>query len=100
MTWSEPDQDTTEVVFLDVGQGDATLVITPENNTILIDGGGTQDSGEVGQYTLLPYLKSRGITRIDLMISTHPDQDHIDGLLTVLDALDAVSYTHLSCQPL
>ena len=88
MTWSEPDQDTTEVVFLDVGQGDATLVITPENNTILIDGGGTQDSGEVGQYTLLPYLKSRGITRIDLMISTHPDQDHIDGLLTVLDALD------------
>ncbi|NLF79885.1 MAG: DNA internalization-related competence protein ComEC/Rec2, partial [Clostridia bacterium] len=75
----------TEIVFIDVGQGDCALVITPDKKTILIDGGGNAWSpGSVGEYSLLPYLKSRGVTRIDLMINSHPHADHTDGLLSVL----------------
>jgi competence protein ComEC len=79
----------TEIVFVDVGQGDCALVITPDNKTILIDGGGDAWSpGSVGEYSLLPYLKSRGITQIDLMVNSHPHADHTDGLLSVLTYLD------------
>lgn len=79
----------TEIVFIDVGQGDCVLVITPDRQTILIDGGGNAWApGSVGEYSLLPYLKSRGITRIDLMINSHPHADHTDGLLSVLTYLD------------
>ncbi|MDO4732908.1 MAG: DNA internalization-related competence protein ComEC/Rec2 [Bacillota bacterium] len=95
---SNQGQDYTELVFLDVGQGDCSLVITEEQQTILIDGGGSRESGSIGENNLLPYLKSRGIDHIDLMISTHPDQDHIDGLLSVLENLpvDTVCYSALA----
>jgi len=76
-----------EAVFLDVGQGDAALIRTRDGLNILIDGGGTGSGGAVGEYILLPYLKSRGVAAVDVMISSHPDQDHIDGLLSVLDNL-------------
>lgn len=74
-----------EVSFIDVGQGDCTLIIAPDGKTVLIDGGGEGSSGSVGEYVLIPYLKSRGIDKIDLMINTHPDFDHTDGLVSVLD---------------
>lgn len=98
--WPQVATEQTEVVFLDVGQGDATLIITPEHYHILVDGGGSWQSGAVGQYTLLPYLKSRGINHIDLLVSTHPDRDHIDGLLSVLENLpvDTVCYSALAEQ--
>jgi competence protein ComEC len=77
-----------EVVFIDVGQGDAALVITSQGRSILIDGGGDRlASGKVGENALLPYLRYRGLSRIDLLISSHPDADHIDGLITVLENL-------------
>ncbi|MBQ6808390.1 MAG: DNA internalization-related competence protein ComEC/Rec2 [Firmicutes bacterium] len=88
LSWSRPIPKTTEIVFLDVGQGDATLILTEDAHSILIDGGGSPESGTVGQHILLPYLKSRGIKHIDLLISSHPDQDHIDGLLSVLEEID------------
>lgn len=84
----QPGDGLLEVVFLDVGQGDAALVITPDGHTILIDGGGRPLSpGTIGEQVLLPYLQARGIRAIDLMISSHPDLDHADGLLTVLENL-------------
>ena len=77
-----------EVVFIDVGQGDAALIITPQGQSILIDGGGDRlASGKVGENALLPYLRYRGLNRIDLIISSHPDADHIDGLFTVVENL-------------
>jgi len=79
----------TEIVFIDVGQGDCALIISPQGQTILIDGGGNPwNPGAIGEYSLLPYLKSRGITRINLMINSHPDADHTDGLLSVLAYLE------------
>lgn len=75
-----------EVVFIDVGQGDAALIITPQGQSILIDGGGNRMArGKVGENALMPYFRYRGLKHIDLLISSHPDEDHIDGLFTVLE---------------
>ena len=65
-----------EIYFLDVGQGDSTLIITPQNKTILIDGGG-QETFDVGKNTLVPYLLDRKIKHIDYCIISHFDQDHV-----------------------
>jgi len=67
-----------EINFLDVGQGDCTLVVTPYNKTILIDGGGIlNDDFDVGKNTLIPYLLDRKIAKIDYIIISHFDQDHV-----------------------
>ncbi len=84
-----------EVTYLDVGQGDCALVVTPDGKTVLIDGGGSiSDPDAVGEYILLPYLKSHGIDRIDLMISSHPHDDHIDGLISVLENMPVGCYIY------
>lgn len=67
-----------KVFFIDVGQGDSTLIITPNNKKILIDGGGSEfGSFDVGEKTLLPYLLSRKIKNIDYVIISHFDSDHV-----------------------
>lgn len=64
--------------FVDVGQGDCTFIVTPKNNTILIDGGGQENSSyDVGKSILLPYILKRGYTSIDYIIISHFDYDHI-----------------------
>ena len=74
-----------KIFFIDVGQGDSTLIITPMKHSILIDGGGSlNESFDVGKNTVLPYLLSRRITKLDHIIVSHFDQDHIGGLLTVM----------------
>lgn len=67
-----------KVIFLDVGQGDSTLIISPHNKIVnLIDTGGKINSDyKVSKNTIL-YLKSLGITRIDNIILTHGDFDHM-----------------------
>lgn len=60
--------------FLDVGQGDAILIRSPEGKTALIDGGRSAAR-------LTDALKQYGVTRLDLMIATHADADHIAGLV-------------------
>ena len=73
--------DIPTVVFLDVGQGDATLLLGPAGEAILIDGG--REPGP-----LLTKLRRRGIDRLDLVVATHGDQDHIGGLAAVLSGFD------------
>ncbi len=65
--------------FIDVGQGDSTLIITPKHKSILIDGGGTMDldTFDVGKNTLIPYLLDRGVSKIDYMMVSHFDSDHV-----------------------
>lgn len=77
-----------EIHFLDVGQGDACFIITPNHKTILIDGGGsTSSTFDVGKDTLIPYLLDKGYTRIDYVFISHFDQDHVGGILSVLEEL-------------
>lgn len=87
------------VSVLDVGQGDSILIRTPHGRHILVDGGGTfnyrqqeawrarRDPYEVGKDTLLPLLRRRGIHRLDAVIATHHDADHIGGLHAVIERL-------------
>lgn len=72
------------VVFLSVGQGDSTLVRTAAGATYLIDCGSSSRSG-VGEYVLLPCLKYYGIRRLDAIVLTHPDNDHVNGILELLE---------------
>lgn len=66
------------IYFVDVGQGDCTLIKTIQNKTILIDGGGSEfGSFDVGESILLPYLLDRGITKIDYLMVSHFDSDHV-----------------------
>jgi len=68
-----------EVTFFDIGQGDASFIIAPNNNQILIDGGPT--SAVISKLAKeMPFYDRT----IDLVILTHPDYDHLSGLLDVL----------------
>ncbi|MFS0727488.1 ComEC/Rec2 family competence protein [Paenibacillus sp. 1P07SE] len=86
------------IEMIDVGQGDALLIRTPEGRHILNDGGGTvrfsrpgeawrerKEPYEVGRKLLVPLLKKRGVQQIDLLIVSHLDTDHIGGLTAVLE---------------
>ena len=77
-----------KINFVDVGQGDCTFIVTPKNKTILIDGGGSSiDSWDVGKKILLPYILDRGYRKIDYIIVSHFDQDHVGGLFTVMEEI-------------
>ncbi|MEG2510954.1 MAG: DNA internalization-related competence protein ComEC/Rec2 [Bacilli bacterium] len=79
----------TKVYFLDVGQGDCTLVVTPHlRKTILIDTGGKMEYKEdewkeknnkvsLSESTIIPFLKSIGVKKIDIMLLTHGHDDHL-----------------------
>lgn len=88
-----------QIDFLDVGQGDSALITTPDGTTILIDGGGrpqhnfrisqTDDNNEepfmrdtrsIGEAVVSEFLWHKGLSRVDYLIATHADLDHIDGL--------------------
>lgn len=76
------------IFFIDVGQGDSTLIITRSDKTILVDGGGTENGEDyVGKNILLPYLLDRGIKRIDYIMISHFDSDHCKGILYVMENL-------------
>ncbi len=68
------------VDFMDVGQGDAALVMSPAGKTVLIDGG----LAEAGD-TVVAFLGGRGIEILDLVFLTHRHADHLGGLLAVVD---------------
>lgn len=76
------------IYFIDVGQGDSTLIRTAKNKTILIDGGGSENSSfDVGEKTLLPYLLDRKITVLDYVVISHFDTDHCGGILYLMEHL-------------
>ncbi|HKE56163.1 MAG TPA: ComEC/Rec2 family competence protein, partial [Pyrinomonadaceae bacterium] len=84
------------VDFLDVGQGDSALVTMPEGTTLLVDGGGRPnffkmsagqvdaDRRSIGEAVVSEFLWEKGLDRVDYVLPTHADADHIDGLNDVL----------------
>lgn len=72
------------IYFIDVGQGDSSLIVTPNNKTVLIDSGGSENY-DVGKNTLLPYLLDRNIKKLDYILISHFDTDHCRGFEYLLD---------------
>jgi competence protein ComEC len=67
--------------FIDVGHGDSILIEFPQGKRMLIDGGGLYDDRfDTGKNVIAPFLWSRKIRRIDALVLTHPDPDHLKGL--------------------
>ena len=67
---------------MDVGQGDSILIQAPNGQTMLVDGGRTIDMAD---RVILPQLKAWGAQQVDVLVVTHPDADHISGLVGVLE---------------
>jgi competence protein ComEC len=75
-----------EIDFIDVGQGDG-IVISCDGKNMLIDGGSTSKSN-VGKYQIMPFLKYKGIGRLEAVVVTHEDQDHVSGILELFDDME------------
>lgn len=83
-----------EITMLDVGQGESIFIRNNENSicipgltrdySILVDGGSTSVK-EVGKYRIIPFLKYQGASSLDLIVITHPDKDHVNGILELID---------------
>jgi ComEC/Rec2-related protein len=74
--------------FLDVGQGDATLLDLPDGRCMLSDGGGNPQGGaDPGARAIVPLLRARRRSHIDVIVLSHPHPDHYGGLSAVLDAV-------------
>ena len=94
--WPEPPlrhAGALEVTAIDVGQGDSLLAVNPEGSAMLIDAGGPVGGFgqaevvagfDVGQQVVSPYLWSRRMRRLDLMVLTHAHTDHMGGMPAVL----------------
>jgi beta-lactamase superfamily II metal-dependent hydrolase len=85
MPWALSAQgEPVEVVFLDVGQGDAVLIRAPEGQTALVDAGPGID--------LTAALANLGVKQLDLVVATHPHADHIGGMRQVLESVPVRFY--------
>ena len=73
------ENSTFEIYFLDVGQGDAAVVLC-DNHSMLIDGGNNKQSS-----LIYSFLKSHGISHLDYIVASHPDADHVGGLAGALN---------------
>jgi competence protein ComEC len=99
LLWPEPPlvtPNTLEITALDVGQGDSILAINPEGSTMLIDAGGPvgshgvseiTSSFDIGEQVVAPYLWSRRLRRLDILVLTHAHTDHMGGMPAILEDL-------------
>jgi competence protein ComEC len=85
--------DDLKISIIDVGQGNAALVEFPGGACMLIDGGGFSDQSvfDVGKNILAPFLLHKRILTIDTIVLTHPDCDHLNGLLYIMQHFDVQS---------
>jgi competence protein ComEC len=74
-----------QATILDVGQGNCTLIETSHGEVLVIDAGGPHTSFDIGRQVIGPALWAKGIGAIDLLVLSHPDQDHYSGAAFLLE---------------
>lgn len=84
-----PSSGVLRVTLIDVGQGDAVLVQFPDRHTLLVDAGGSVGSYDVGRRVVMPAAWALGVRKLDWLLVTHPDIDHVGGARSVLEGLAA-----------
>jgi len=90
--------DLLRVTFLDIGQGDAIFVEFPHGETMLVDAGPRGLHSDAGARFVVPFLKAKGVSRLDAVVLSHPHSDHLGGVPAVLRSvpvsrvIDAGSY--------
>jgi len=77
------ENSTLKVHFIDVGQADCILIQAPTGENMLIDAGNNADAD-----TIISYLDDQRVRKIDVLVGTHPHEDHIGSLDTVIDTYD------------
>lgn len=84
------------ITFLDVGQGDCICIKNGYGRHYLVDGGSSSVSG-VGEYRIIPFLKFQGISRLEAVFITHPDEDHCNGIKELIQtgALQGIQIKNL-----
>ncbi|MBS1820686.1 MAG: DNA internalization-related competence protein ComEC/Rec2 [Acidobacteria bacterium] len=95
--WPQPAnvrQGKLEITAIDVGQGDSLLVVSPEGRAMLVDAGGpvgglneaaaTANNFDIGEEVVSPYLWSRNIRRLDVLVLSHAHSDHMGGMAAVM----------------
>lgn len=75
-----------EVTFLAVGHGDAIL-LSSSGSHALVDGGGVPEGADTGRKFVLPYLRQRGVRKLELTVLSHPHPDHALGLVSTLSEI-------------
>lgn len=85
-----------KITFLDVGQGDCIYIENGRGNCYLVDGGSSSVSS-VGIYRIIPFLKSQGVAELEAVFVTHPDEDHCNGIMELMEegALQGIKVKHL-----
>lgn len=77
-------QSPLRVTFLDVGQGDAAFVEFPDGKTMLVDAGPRTMTSDAGVRFVLPFLRWKGVSRLDAIVLSHPHSDHLGGVPAIL----------------
>lgn len=75
------------IAFLDVGQGDAAVIRTPNGRWIVIDAGPSSPTWDAGARVVAPWLRRHGARAIDLLVVSHAHRDHFGGVASVVEAL-------------
>lgn len=79
------DEKKMDIIFMDVGQGDAAVIIFPNDKTMLIDAGQRNQYEDMGSEIVLPVLKYLNIEKLNWVVMSHPHSDHIGGLVSLIN---------------
>lgn len=86
-TITSPSSNEMRVHFINVGQGDSILIQSPNGKAMLIDGGIKGEGDNV-----VAYIREQGVSKLDYVVATHPDADHIGGLISVLNSISIENF--------
>ena len=87
MIWGNAPKPVTNILFMDVGQGDAALIQFSNGKTMLVDAGNRNRREDWGERVVIPVLNHLGIQKLDWTVMSHPHADHIGGLVSVVEEI-------------